>query len=66
MLPPGSNIHERTQIIAAEQDIIDTVEESKYLASAIHQAKLDLIPGGHSSPLEQPSAVCKIVRDFLI
>lgn len=57
-------IKAKTHIIAAEEDIVDLVSESQYLADHIPDANLTLIPGGHSSPVEQPKEVCEIVKNF--
>lgn len=54
-----------TLIVAAEQDIIVSPEESRELAQSIAKSQFVLIPGGHSSPLEQPQIVSKHIIEFL-
>jgi pimeloyl-ACP methyl ester carboxylesterase len=60
-----SEINNPTQIIAAEDDIIATVSESQRLAKDIKGAKLRIIPGGHSSSLEQAESLNQIISNFL-
>ena len=54
-----------THIIAAEDDIVDLVSESHQLITGIKNATLSIVPGGHSSPIEQPEKVYKLIVDFL-
>lgn len=53
-----------THIITAENDIITTVAESRHLATEIDNTSIDIIPGGHSSPLEEPEEVIKSMMSF--
>lgn len=54
-----------TQIIAAEDDIVTLVSESQQLAENIPHADLAVIPGGHSSPIEQPEKLIDLIINFL-
>lgn len=55
-----------TQIIAAEGDIVCLVSESQYLAESISGANFIIVPGSHSSPVEKPNEVCKIIQSFSV
>ena len=54
-----------TLVISAEEDIVALPEECKNLANGIPNAQLKLIPGGHSSPVEQVSRVNHLIQHFL-
>lgn len=54
-----------TLVISAEEDIIALPQESKNLAYGIPKAKFFMIPGAHSSPVEQFDLVNEIVMQFL-
>lgn len=53
-------------VIAAEEDIIVLSAESQQLAKDIPNAQFIIIPGGHSSPLEQPKELNKAIFNFLL
>lgn len=55
----------RTLVIAAKDDIVCLPEESEPLAKNIHGAKLVMISGGHSSPVESPQEVVKAITEFV-
>lgn len=59
------NITSSTLVLAADEDIIALPEESKSLAQGISNAEFVLIPGAHSSPVEQADKVNEIVLKFL-
>lgn len=52
-------------IISATEDIISLPEESKLLANGISKAQFQLVPGGHSSPLEAYEQVNALIFQFL-
>lgn len=52
-------------VIAAEDDIVVLPVESQDLAQGMQQAKFVLIPGGHSSPLEEHQRVNKAIFNHL-
>ncbi|HAT8179280.1 TPA: alpha/beta fold hydrolase [Legionella pneumophila] len=54
-----------TLVIAAEEDILTLPAESQQLAKGIPKAQYIKIPGGHSSPLEQPTIVNQAILKFL-
>jgi len=54
-----------TLLIAAKDDIVALNYESQWLASNIPNAHFEIIPGGHSSPLERPKDVNRAVLKFL-
>ena len=58
-------IKTNTLVIAAEEDIVALPTESQQLAKIIPNAQFITIPGGHSSPLEQPKEVNKTILKFL-
>lgn len=54
-----------TLVIAAEEDILTLPTESRQLAKGIPNARFITVPGGHASPLEQPSKVNEVILEFL-
>ena len=52
-------------IISSTEDILDLPTEGQELKENILQAEFKLIPGGHSSPIEQPHEVCELIFNFL-
>lgn len=55
-----------TLILVGDQDTVTPPADSKLMADRIKGAKLVTIPGaGHLSPLEQPRAFNKALREFL-
>jgi 3-oxoadipate enol-lactonase len=54
-----------TLVIASEDDIVDLISESEELIANIKNAELSIIPGGHSSPIEQPKIIAKLIVDFI-
>lgn len=60
------NIKSHTLILGCEKDIIFPKDHVKSLASLIHQATYEEIPGAaHSAHIEQPELVAKIIKEFL-
>ncbi len=54
-----------TLVLAAEDDIIALPAESQHLANQVANTRFKMIPGAHSSPLEQPQEVNKAILSFL-
>ena len=54
-----------TLVIAAKDDIITLPTEGEFLAKGIAKAQFNLIPGGHSSPVEQVQEMNRILIKFL-
>jgi pimeloyl-ACP methyl ester carboxylesterase len=55
-----------TLIIVGKEDVITPPKDAESMAEAIPGAKLVVIPdAGHTTPLEQPDAVAKAMRDWL-
>jgi len=55
-----------TLILVGDQDVVTPPADSKLMANRIKGAKLVTIPGaGHLSPMEQPRAFNKALREFL-
>jgi 3-oxoadipate enol-lactonase len=60
------NIHLPTLIMVGDQDIATMPEKSKRIATKIPNSKLAVIPGaGHSSTIEEPEMVNKLLELFL-
>jgi pimeloyl-ACP methyl ester carboxylesterase len=60
------NINAPTMIIVGEEDVARPVEEAGRLQRRIKNARLEIIPeSGHSTPLEQPGAFNRLLRNFL-
>lgn len=59
------DIKTETLVIAAEEDIIALPEESKQLSQGLAAAQFTMIPGAHSSPVEQAQRVNELVLRFL-
>ena len=55
-----------TLAIADTEDIVCLPEESQQLTKNIVNSQFIAIPSGHSSPLEQPKELNKIISKFLI
>lgn len=55
----------RTLVIGAKDDIACPPEEGEQLAKSIEGAKFVTVPGGHSSPLEVPEEIIKLLKEFL-
>ena len=51
-------------IVAADHDMV-TVEHATIISRAIPNARLAVIPGEHSVPLDKPGLVASLVLDFL-
>lgn len=50
-------------VIGADQDALRSAQETRKLADAIPDARLEIISGsGHMLPLEQPSALASIIK----
>jgi len=61
-----SNIHLPTMIMVGDEDIATMPEKSKRIASQIPHSQLAVIPGaGHSSTIEEPQMVNKMLELFL-
>lgn len=54
-----------TLVISAEEDIIVLPQESMALAKGIPQAQFLMVPGAHSSPVEQYDLLSRKVKEFL-
>ena len=55
-----------TLVICGEDDAISPPAEMKGIADAMPQASYVEIPGaGHMAPMENPTAVCDAIRDFV-
>ncbi len=59
------DINSPTLVIAAEEDIIALPDESKKLAQGLDNAQFKMIPGAHSSPVEQAHRVNELALHFL-
>lgn len=60
------NIHTPTLIIVGDQDVATPLPKSQHLHEAIPNSQLIVIPGaGHSSTIEEPTAVNAAINDFL-
>lgn len=60
-----SSIKNETLVVAGLEDIITLPNESKEMADKIANSKFVTIPGAHSSPIEHPNLVNKLVLEFL-
>lgn len=59
-------IHTPTLLIVGEQDIISPPAEMQGMAAALPRGRCEVIPhAGHMAPLEQPTAVNAVMREFL-
>lgn len=58
-------INSPTHIVIAENDFITLPNESYEIKQNISDATLSVIPGGHSSPVEQPQRVSEEILKFL-
>ena len=64
--PLLSGISCTTLVLCGRQDSWSTLEGHKEIAAAIHGSRLVIIEGcGHMSPIEQPEAVTRALRDWL-
>lgn len=61
-----TEVKNQTLVVAAQEDILCLPEESAQLAKQIPNADFIIIPGGHSSPMEIPDKVNKLILNFLI
>lgn len=53
-------------IIAAEEDLIAPLAGAKEVHDGIgHQTQMLIVPGGHASPIEQPSKVTQAILNFV-
>jgi 3-oxoadipate enol-lactonase len=60
------NIHIPTLVMVGDEDIATMPEKSKRIAAKIPNSKLAVIPGGgHSSTIEEPEMVNKLLELFL-
>ena len=60
------NINVPTVVMVGEEDIATPPKYSEQIAKAIPQATLHKIPNsGHTSPVEEPTAVLTIMKEFL-
>lgn len=58
-------INTPTLIIVGEEDVATPPKISERMKAAISGARLELIPGaGHSSSIEQPEAVTRVIEEF--
>ena len=61
-----SEVRQPTLVVCGADDTMTPLRYSKYLASAIHNARLEVIPeAGHMVMLEQPQAVTNVMLSFL-
>jgi 3-oxoadipate enol-lactonase len=60
-LPWIKDINVPTLVIASEDDIVCLPTESQYLAKQIKQAQFIMIKGGHSSPVDNPRELMKVI-----
>lgn len=58
-------INTNTLIVAAHDDIISLSIESEQLSEKLSHSKLQLISGGHASPIEKSNELCSLICDFL-
>ncbi len=54
-----------TLVVGAEQDLISLPGELAYLASALPNAELAMLPGGHSMPIHSPAVLADKICAFL-
>jgi len=55
-----------TLVVVCEEDVATVPAKAEKIAGAIRKAKLVRIPrAGHSSTVEEPEAVTKVLADFL-
>jgi pimeloyl-ACP methyl ester carboxylesterase len=60
-------INTPTLIIVGDEDVATPPAKSERMKEGIDRARLEIIPGaGHSSSIEQPEAVTRVIEDFLI
>ena len=65
MMDEVRNISVPVLVVGAEHDALTPPKYSRYLADSIPDARLELIDdSGHMIPLEQPSALAKLIGDF--
>ncbi|KTD21945.1 lipolytic protein [Legionella lansingensis] len=67
LLIPGpwlKEINSSSLVIAAEEDIITLPTESEELAKMLPDATFTLIPGAHSSPIEQSQKINQLILQF--
>lgn len=63
---PTSAIHCPTLVVAAADDALRSLEESKELAASLPNATMHIIAdSGHMLPLEQPQALAEVVTTWL-
>ena len=56
-----------TLVIVGADDVPTPVEKARRIAARIPGARLEIVPdAGHSSTVEQPEAITKLLRDFLL
>ncbi len=60
------DIKSPTHVIASEHDLVTLPSESYEIKQKIPNATISVIPGGHSSPVEQPQEVNNEILKFLI
>ncbi len=61
-----ADIRARTLVLAAEEDEIVPLEESRALADGIAGAQFQLLPGaGHAWTLEDPARAARVIAEFL-
>lgn len=53
-------------VVAAEEDVLVPLEDAAWLAQALPQGRLEIVPGcGHALVLERPGALARLALDFL-
>lgn len=55
-----------TLVVAAQDDIICPQADSEKIKEHLPHAKFANISGGHSSPIENPNEVVRVIQDFLL
>ncbi len=55
-----------TNVIISQEDLMVLPENSKKMAAAIADSKIQWIPGGHSSQIEQPQALLAAMQVVLV
>jgi len=60
------NIKTPALIIAGEEDIIAPLQGAKDVQARLgNNTRLEIIPGGHASPIEQPKKVAELILQFI-
>jgi pimeloyl-ACP methyl ester carboxylesterase len=60
------NIRARTLVVAGSDDVPTPVDRAREVAAGISGARLEIVPDcGHSSTIEQPAVLTKLIREHI-